>query len=339
MIILLLFILVNIVDSSQCIVCHKSESHYRGKGEVLKRWQSAVRSTEITGHAWIPKTEFKEFSRKFSAWLEPRESFYSSLNSKSLSQVATIIKEEIRGYDEIVDRLKNNDVKALEVLKNPFHQLDLEMSQDYTYSTTIESRIQKVLLVFGGTRERMQGVFNLNFNSFSDGIWSGKVSLDRWGEKSFNTAANLIINSYGELNSINEGIELEDPLLHNCAWIFQRPRDLNQSVISLKRPIALETGRVINQKILLASLLLENYSVVVDNDAIFLDVKYSFDRNMLDSQIRVMGGKGTARINLAGILTSAHAELELSVRAFGVTLKAWMEQWIDLNSDFIAKKQ
>ena len=339
MIILLLFILVNIVDSSQCIVCHKAESHYRGKGEVLKRWQSAVRSTEITGHAWIPKTEFKEFSRKFSAWLEPRESFYSSLNSKSLSQVARIIKEEIHGYDEIVDRLENNDVKALEILRNPFHQLELATSQNYTYSTTIESRIQKVLLVFGGTRERMQGVFNLNFNSVSDGIWSGKVSLDRWGKKSFNTVANMTINSYGELNSINQDRELEDPLLQNCAWIFQRPRDLNQSVISLKRPIALETGRVIKQRGLVASLVFDKISVSLENDAIFLNVVYSFDRNTTDSQIRVTGGQGTAKVNLAGVLTNAHAELELSVRAFGVSLKAWMEQWIDLNADFITKKQ
>ena len=158
---LFLFSIIWLSAANQCIVCHRAESHYLGKGDVLKRWQSVALATERTGHAWIPANEFRRFSRKFSAWDKPKESFYSTLKTKTLSEVAEVIRSDLEGYDNLAKRLENGDRSVLDILHNPFHNLQLPISQKQSYRTTIESRIQKVLLVFGGTRERMEGVFEL----------------------------------------------------------------------------------------------------------------------------------------------------------------------------------
>ena len=61
-----------------------------------------------------------------------------------------------------------------------------------------------------------------------------------------------------------------------------------------------------------------------------MDVSYSLESAGNEQQVRLLGGKGIARVDLTGVLQSAHARLDLSVRAFGVSLKAKMEQWIEL---------
>ena len=68
------------------------------------------------------------------------------------------MRSELNAYDHLADKLRKGDSSVLEVLKNPFHSLQLPLSQKQSYRTTIESRIQKVLLVFGGKRERLEGV-------------------------------------------------------------------------------------------------------------------------------------------------------------------------------------
>ena len=70
------------------------------------------------------------------------------------------MRTELNGYDHLANKLQNGDPSVLEVLTNPFHNLQLPLSQKQSYRTTIESRIQKVLLVFGGKRERLEGVFS-----------------------------------------------------------------------------------------------------------------------------------------------------------------------------------
>ena len=152
---LFLFSFISLSAQNQCIVCHKAESHYLGKGHVLKRWQSASSAVDRTGHAWIPVDEFKRFGRKFSAWEKQKESFYSSLGSKTVTEIVQLMRSELNAYDDLAEKLEKGDSSVLEVLKNPFHSLQLPISQKQSYRTTIESRIQKVLLVFGGKRERL----------------------------------------------------------------------------------------------------------------------------------------------------------------------------------------
>lgn len=321
--------ILSLSADNQCTACHVHDSHYLGKGNVLKRWQSVARASERTGHAWIPAKEFKRYSRKFSAWEVPRKSFYDTIDSKSLNEVAATIRAELRGYEHVSQRLEQGDSRVLEILRNPFHTLQLPVSEKQSYRTTIESGIQKVLLIFGGTREKMEGVFELRPHEYKKTGWEGYVTLDRWSPKKVFSSGNFSINKSGELKWLVYESEVIDPLLQNCAWIFQRPMDLNSAELSLERPIALETGRIIDQKAVIAKLILTNYVAQFKNDKVVLDVAYTFEKKDEGDQIRVSGGQGVAQINLLGILESAHAELSLSIKAFGVTLDAWMEQTID----------
>tara|TARA_Y100000589_G_scaffold286482_1_gene286617 strand:- start:3058 stop:4062 length:1005 start_codon:yes stop_codon:yes gene_type:complete len=327
---LFLFSIIALSAENQCIVCHKAESHYRGKGDVLKRWQSVKLATERTGHAWIPASEFKRFSRKFSAWDKPRESFYSALKTKALSEVAKVIRYDLEGYDNLARRLENDDRNVLEILQNPFHTLQLKTSQKKSYRTTIESRIRKVLLVFGGTRERLEGIFELMPLDYNNEAWRGEISLDRWGAKKVFSSGSFRINNLGELKNLSPHKGTADPLLQNCAWIFQRPKDLNIQPVSFERPIALETGRVLKQREMQARVILDDFSVTRDLSGVYMNVSYSLESAANDKQVRLLGGQGIAKLNLSGVLLSAHARLDLSVRAFGISLKANMEQWIDL---------
>ena len=325
-----LFSIVSLSAQNQCIVCHKAESHYLGKGHVLKRWQSAASAVDRTGHAWIPVDEFKRFGRKFSAWEKQKESFYSTLGSKTVTEIVQVMRSELNAYDHLADKLEKGDSSVLEVLKNPFHSLQLPLSQKQSYRTTIESRIQKVLLVFGGKRERLEGVFEMTPMKFEDGIWSGHVTLDRWGAKKVQSSGEFSINKLGELIKLERALNSKDPLLQNCAWIFQRPNDLNMSPLRLERPIALETGRVLKQREMQARLTFETFELIRESNKIYMDISYSLSSAGTGQQVRLIGGKGTARVDLSGILQTAHAELDLSVRAFGVSMKARMEQWIEL---------
>ena len=66
-------------------------------------------ATDRTGHAWIPVDQFKRFGRKFSAWEEQKESFYSGLSSKTVTEIVQVMKTELNGYDHLADKLQNGD--------------------------------------------------------------------------------------------------------------------------------------------------------------------------------------------------------------------------------------
>ena len=100
------------------------------------------------------------------------------------------MRTELNGYDHLADKLQNGDTSVLEVLTNPFHNLQLPLSQKQSYRTTIDSRIQKVLLVFGGKRERLEGIFEMRPIKFENEMWSGQVTLDRWGVKKHRVQVN-----------------------------------------------------------------------------------------------------------------------------------------------------
>jgi len=317
---LFLFSFISLSAQNQCIVCHKAESHYLGKGHVLKRWQSASSAVDRTGHAWIPVDEFKRFGRKFSAWEKQKESFYSSLGSKTVTEIVQLMRSELNAYEDLAEKLEKGDSSVLEVLKNPFHSLQLPISQKQSYRTTIESRIQKVLLVFGGKREHLEGVFEMTPMKFEDGMWSGQVTLDRWGTKKVQSSGEFSINKLGELIKLERALDSKDPLLQNCAWIFQRPNDLNLRPLMLERPIALETGRVLKQREMQARLTFDTFALVRESNKIYMDLSYSLASAGSGQQVRLLGGKGTARVDLGGVLQSAHAGLDLTVRAFGISL-------------------
>ena len=156
------------------------------------------------------------------------------------------------------------------------------------------------------------------------------MSLARWGSKNIVSSGDFSINTLGELKKLVREKDSTDPLLQNCAWIFQRPKDLNTQPVSFERPIALETGRVLKQREMQARVILDEFKVIRDFSGIYMDVRYSLESAANDKQVRLLGGAGVARLDLSGILLSASASLDLSVRAFGIALKARMEQWIEL---------
>ena len=112
------------------------------------------------------------------------------------------------------------------MLKNPFHSLQLPLSQKQSYRTTIESRIQKVLLVFGGKRERLEGVFEMTPLKFEDGMWSGHVTLDRWGAKKVQSSGEFSINKLGELIKLERALNSKDPLLQKLCLDFSETKRL-----------------------------------------------------------------------------------------------------------------
>ncbi len=319
--------------NSKCIVCHRGESHYLGKGEVLKRWQSTENSLDRTGHALIPAFEFKAFTRNFSAWSGGKKSFYSTMHSRPISTIAAVMREELHGYETLADELEKGNLEVLNVLKNPFHEMLLTSSEKKSYMTTIESGVQKVLLVFGGTQERMEGRFELEPLVRNEQYIEGRVRLNRWKPEEVASEGNFTLNRLGEVVALQWSPGSDDPLLQNCAWILQRPRDLSASPIEMERPIALETGRVIKQREMKTRLILDRLDFSRDQNGVFLDVSYQLEGAEERGQISILGGKGTARVNLRGILQSAHGRLELAVQAFGIRLKANMDQWIELEKD------
>ena len=80
--------------------------------------------------------------------------------------------------------------------------------------------------------------------------------------KKVQSSGQFSINKLGELIKLERALDSKDPLLQNCAWIFQRPSSLNMKPLMLERPIALETGRVLKQREMQARLILENFELV-----------------------------------------------------------------------------
>ena len=330
-----------------CLQCHINNSHVLGKGEILKDYSSVRSAVLRTGHFWIPREEFRSARMNFDAWKETgQSSFYESAKQTLKQQSAqefteavqvlnARLKREVKGFDRVSKALESENAviqkQALKALLNPFYEIIPTESQNYSFATTIKSSVQKVLLVFGGTTETMEGHFELQVQSLDQNKIQGKVGLNRWNPKKLKTSGNFEVNWHGELGKLDRKEELFDPLLQNCAWILQRPSSFSSEPVIMIRPIALETGRVIKQEEMLAKVIVDpekDLKLSVLDGEPYLRVGFEVVRAEDGGQIQIRGGEGNAKINLAGGLERAHAVLALGVRAFGMTLRATMEQWI-----------
>ena len=96
----------------------------------------------------------------------------------------------------------------------------------------------------------------------------------------------------------------------------------------MTRPIGLETGKVLKQPEMEAQININDVRVERHSDQIELKVFYDFEPARSRGQLRIVGGNGTASVDLRGILLRADAELAISLRVFGVDLKGWLSQQI-----------
>ena len=79
----------------------------------------------------------------------------------------------------------------------------------------------------------------------------------------------------------------------------------------MERPIALETGRVLKQREMQARLIFETFVLVREAESIYMDVSYRLESAGNEQQVRLLGGKGIARVGITGVLQSAYAGLDL----------------------------
>lgn len=317
---------------NQCLVCHVNDSHYLGKGEILSRWASTNRSLERTGHFWFKPSDFRKLSKKFLAWSQPKKSFYLSLmeaedSEQKKASLERILKSELSGYSSIGSQLKTDFKSARQILENPFHSLQFE-SKNLSYTTTITTRLQRILMVFGGSSEVRTAKFNLRINNSDSDTTKGLVQLTHLSP-STNTSEGLFeIDHWGNLIKLQRIGEKQDPFLRNCAWLFQRPQLIEALPLKMTRPIGLETGKVLKQPEMEAQININDVRVERHSDQIELKVFYDFEPARSRGQLRIVGGNGTASVDLRGILLRADAELAISLRVFGVDLKGWLSQQI-----------
>lgn len=317
---------------NQCAVCHINDSHFVGKGEILSRWASTAKSLERTGHYWFKPEEFKKLSKKFMAWSQPQKSFYQSLKNAENSEfekekLSTQLEAEIVGFSTIGDLLQTDFSSAQKILEYPFHALQLK-SKNLSYVTTVTTRLQKILMVFGGSSEVRNAKFNFLIDSSSNETFKGAVELQHLTPIEKTSAGLFEIDQMGNLLKLQREGQIEDPLLQNCAWLFQRPELATTLPLNMKRPIALETGKVLRQNEMIAQINIRDVQAQLHEGDIQLKVFYDFEPVHSGGQIKIIGGNGTASVDLMGILKDADAELAISLRVFGVDLKGWLTQQI-----------
>jgi len=346
---IVLMFFMNLVSWAEesCLQCHFNNSHVLGKGAVLKDFSSVRSAVLRTGHFWIPREEFRAARMNFDAWKETEESsFYEAVKEtlkqenaqefkQSVQALNSRLKRQVKGFNRVSRALESENVviqkQGLKALLNPFYEIIPTQSQNYSFATTIKSSVQKVLLVFGGTTETMEGHFELQVQGLDQNKIQGTVGLNRWNPKKLKTSGSFEVNWYGELGKLDRKEDLFDPLLQNCAWILQRPNGFSNEPVTMIRPIALETGRVIKQEEMLAKVIVDpekDLKISFLDGEPYLRVGFEVVKAEDGGQIQIRGGEGNAKVNLSGGLERAHAVLALGVRAFGMTLRATMEQWI-----------